>query len=167
MNKKLDMRYIVRHEKQGNSYHVRFQRVGEVKSFNDAEYGDKKKALAAAVKWRDKMIREHPDWAPGYSNRSAKEWGKARSNNSTGVDSVSLTKRGRDGAILIQASWRDEEQKIKYKTYGIGKKYTLEEAFSKAVQERYCHTGRADEYDADNLDFSKVKEAYERLLNAE
>lgn len=163
MTKELSLKYIIRHEKQGNSYHVRFQGAGKTMSFPDSLYGGKEKALAAAIKWRDQMIKKNPDWARGYSERSEKEWGRARRNNSTGVDCVSIYKRPENGTIFIQVLWRNEDRKLRRKTYTIGKKYTLEEAFCMAVQDRYKHTSR----DIGDLDFSKVRTAYECLLNGD
>jgi hypothetical protein len=117
-----------------HSWVVTIQRKGKKfhRSFSDMSYGDKSKALTAAMAYRDDLLSR-------YSPFTLKEYCSIRKkNNRSGVSGICLHVRiGKDGESHRYwiARWSPEPGKAKAVKFSV-KKYGEEEAFRKAVLAR-------------------------------
>ncbi|NOZ03840.1 MAG: hypothetical protein GXO92_04420 [FCB group bacterium] len=126
---KRKLRGISRIDSDAKNMHGWFVRVylsGKVyanKYFSDLKYGGKRKALHAAVEYRDEKTKErneaYPD-AKYYRRRITRD-----SRNKTGIIGISrTTSRNRSGSISesYQVTWRPRPNVVKSRSFSI-KKY--------------------------------------------
>jgi hypothetical protein len=144
------------------SWWVRLQTAGLQKSFSDKDYGGEGAALIAAKAWRDEQVKLCPGNGPGYAGRREKEYGYPRKNNNTGVDGVVLRYAADRGSIIIVARYYIGD-KPRSKTFTIGKKYDVDEAFYMAVKARYTLTGRAAAFEGLKLNYKQVRAQYKKM----
>jgi AP2 domain len=121
----------LRAAKSAWTWQVQFTRRGKVYSkwFYDGRHGGSKKALAAAIRWRDRRIAEQPTLLMREFHC------RKRSNNSSGVPGVEFTKPKHQPGGSWQARIKLTDGRKRTKNFSI-RKFGEAEAFARAVAAR-------------------------------
>lgn len=120
----------------GWQFHAHRNGVGETKLFSDGQHGGKRKALKAAIVYRDERIKKLP---PDRSHDFKVDSHQRNANNKTGVIGVSITyNRNRDGSLVIyvQSTVRPAKGKPINKKWRVTKKLTITKAIAAAKKWR-------------------------------
>jgi hypothetical protein len=127
--------------KQGTWYWaVHFQRRGTFyyKRFYEPKHGGSKKALAAAIAWRDRQLAK----AKALTYREFHQ--QVRSNNRSGVPGVHFLKSERQPEGIWQAKLRLHNGRKITKTFSV-RKFGRREAFARAVAARAQMLARVED----------------------